>query len=106
MQLDRKRFEEIYTRYRSSGLTVNGFCSNEGIHPSKFYYWQKRIRASSSHPLVGNGFLPLAIDTPAKSSSGFCGTENQLEITYPEGTTLRLRGNITVEDILTLLKPR
>jgi hypothetical protein len=105
MQLDRKRFEGIYSRYRESGLTVNDFCSNEGLHPSKFYYWQKRIR-SSPHPLVSNGFLPLSIDPPAYPSSGSLVTENQLEITYPEGTTLRLHGNITVEDILTLLKIR
>lgn len=97
--------DEACERICSSGLTVNAFCSNEGIAPSKFYYWQKRIRASSSHPLVSNGFLPLTIDTPDHSSLGFTSAENQLEITYPEGTILRLRGNITVEDILTLLKP-
>ncbi|MDR0347897.1 MAG: hypothetical protein LBH90_00190, partial [Tannerella sp.] len=102
MQLDRKRFEAIYSRYRESGLTVNDFCSNEGLPPSKFYYRQKRIR-SSIHPLVRKGFLPLSIDPPVYSSSGSPGGENQLEITYPEDTTLRLRGNITVEDILTLL---
>ncbi|MDR1222974.1 MAG: hypothetical protein LBL07_08890 [Tannerella sp.] len=105
MQLDRKRFGEIYSRYHESGLTVNDFCSNEGLSQSKFYYRQKRI-CSSSHPLVSNGFLSLSIDPPAYPSSGSPGTENRLEITYPEGTTLRLRGNITVEDILTLLKSR
>ncbi len=105
MQLDRKRFEEIYSRYQESGLTVNGFCSNEGINPSKFYYWKRRIGVSS-HPLVKNGFLPLSIDSSSSASPTYTGVENQLEITYPEGTTLRFRGSITVDNILTLLKPR
>ncbi len=105
MQLDRKRFEEIYSRFQASGLTINAFCSNEGIHPSKFYYWLRRIR-TSSHPLVNNGFLPLAIEASPSAASSYAGVENQLEITYPEGTTLRFRGSITVDDILTLLKPR
>jgi hypothetical protein len=104
MLLDRKQFEGIYSRYRESGLTVEAFCSKEGLRPRTFHYWQKRIR-SSSHPLVNNGFLPLSIDPPADPPSGLSG-ENHLEIIYPEGTILRLRGNITVVDILTLLKPR
>jgi hypothetical protein len=105
MLLDRKQFEGIYSRYRESGLTVNDFCSKEGLCTRNFYYRQKRIR-SSSHPLVSNGFLALSIDPPADPASGSPGTENRLEITYPEGTVLRLHGNIPAEDILTLLKKR
>lgn len=105
MQLDRKRFEDIYSRQQESGLTIKDFCSNEGINQSKFYYWLRRIR-QSSHPLVNNGFLPLTIEAPASVPGDYVGMENQLEITYPEGTILRLRGNITVDDILTLLKSR
>ena len=50
MQFDRQQFEEIYSRFLDSGLTVKDFCSNEGLAPSKFYYWQKRVRPSN-HPL-------------------------------------------------------
>lgn len=105
MQLDRKQFEEIYSRFQESGLTVKDFCANEGLGPSKFYYWQQRVRPSS-HPLVCNGFLPLSIDEPCNEPSGIPGVENQLEITYPSGTTLRFRGCVSVKDILTLLNPQ
>lgn len=105
MQLDRKHFEEIYSRFQDSGLTVKDFCSNEGLAPSKFYYWQKRIRRSN-HALVRNGFLPLSIDSSSNAPTGFPGVENQLEITYPTGTTLRFRGCISVNEILTLLTPQ
>lgn len=103
MQLDRKRFEEIYSRFQESGLTVKDFCSNEGLAPSKFYYWQKHIRPSS-HPLICNGFLPLSIDAPGNDNpSGIPGVESQLEITYPSGITLRFRGCISAKEILSLL---
>lgn len=105
MQLDRKHFEEIYSRFLESGLTVKDFCSNEGLAPSKFYYWQKRVRPGM-HPLVHNGFLPLSIDAPVTDCSDIPGMENQLEITYPGGITLRFRGYINVKEILTLLKPQ
>lgn len=105
MQLDRKHFEEIYSRFQESGLTVKDFCSNEGLTLSTFYYWQKRIRPSG-HALVRNGFLPLSIDSPGNTPSCLSGVENQLEITYPTGTTLRFRGCISVNEILTLLTPQ
>lgn len=95
MQLDRKHFGEIYSRFQESGLTVKDFCANEGVAPSKFYYWQKRVR-SSSHPLVRNGFLALSIDKPVNDEpSSIPGIENHLEITYPRGITLRFRGCIS-----------
>ena len=106
MQFDRQQFEEIYSRFLDSGLTVKDFCSNEGLAPSKFYYWQKRVRPSN-HPLVRNGFLPLSIAPSAVGTpSGIPGIESQLEVTYPGGITLRFRGCISVKEILTLLKPQ
>ncbi|WP_431424299.1 IS66 family insertion sequence element accessory protein TnpA [Bacteroides hominis] len=36
----------MYSRYESSGLKVRDFCTNEVINEAKFYYWQKKLRAS------------------------------------------------------------
>lgn len=30
-------FESIYSRFKSSGLSVMDFCSNECIRPKRFY---------------------------------------------------------------------
>ncbi len=35
-------FEELLSRQKESGLNGRDFCSNEGIHPSTFYYWLKK----------------------------------------------------------------
>ena len=38
----RKRLGE----YRGSGLTVAGFCEQEGISTASFYAWRKRLRGT------------------------------------------------------------
>lgn len=51
-----KEFESIYSRYESSGLKVRDFCTNEVINKAKFYYWQKKLRASK---LPSASFVPI-----------------------------------------------
>ncbi len=51
-----KEFESIYLRYESSSLKVRDFCTNEVINEAKFYYWQKKLRASK---LPSASFVPF-----------------------------------------------
>ena len=84
----------LLERHKESGLSVKSFCSNEGIAPSTFFYWQKKLRKEDT----GGRFIPLLVRAPG---SGSCPTSGQghassmdntaLEITYPNGTTLRIR---------------
>jgi hypothetical protein len=32
------QFEEVYSRFKESGLKVKDFCNNEGFAESMFYY--------------------------------------------------------------------
>ena len=36
-------FESIYARFKSSGLSVIDFCSNECIRPKRFYEWRSKL---------------------------------------------------------------
>ena len=36
-------FESIYSRFKSSGLSVMDFCSNECIRPKRFYEWRSKL---------------------------------------------------------------
>ena len=36
-------WKERFKRFRSSGLTVGEFCSNERVSANTFYYWKKRV---------------------------------------------------------------
>jgi hypothetical protein len=44
----RRRWEERLGRYRASGLTVAGFCANEGVSVNTFYCWARRVGTGSS----------------------------------------------------------
>jgi len=47
-------WREIVTRQEQSGLSVHGFCQQEGIEPASLYAWRSRIRrgvASRQKPL-------------------------------------------------------
>jgi len=100
------RFIELLERQKWSGLSVRGFCSNEGIASSTFYYWQKRVRKEAA----GRSFIPLHVLTPgssahpASSQPPLPGMENTpLEITYPNGTTLRIQQTIDIAGLRSLV---
>lgn len=107
------QFQEIYSRFQSSGLRVRDFCQNEGLHESKFYYWQKKLHSSSSEksdfiPLVFNRSTPLPVPNrdlvPAAPSSFSPGIScYPCEIVYPGGTVLRLSATTDIELLRKLL---
>jgi len=92
-------FEALLSRQQESGLSVRDFCSNEGLHPSTFYYWLKKHREKHR----AKEFIPLAIQNafavhrPGKvcitanpgTSSGDHGT--LLEFVFPNGTRVLLK---------------
>ena len=99
------QFKAIYSRYQSTGLPIRSFCMNEGINEAKFYYWKKRIQGL----LPGSfGFIPVKIENkyeltteghpplkPVSSSeSNTADSQCRFEITYPNGTRLKLLGAV------------
>ncbi len=103
------KFARLIARQKESGLTVRSFCSNEGIAPSTFYYWQKRIRKESGE----KQFIPLIIKSsppvlnpitqagPAQKQKG--NGDNQFEITYPNGITLRVKADLDLSGLRALI---
>lgn len=106
-----KSFELIYSRYESSGLKVRDFCANEVINEAKFYYWQKKLRASQ---LSAQSFVPIVLDSNPSGLVASCPTNvstphsailpAEYEIVYPCGTTLRVRGTVNAELLKTLIQ--
>jgi len=103
------KFTRLITRQKESGLTVRSFCSNEGIAPSTFYYWQKRIRKESGEnhfiPLVVKSsspvFNPITQTEPAQKQKA--GDDNHFEITYPNGITLRVKTDLDLSGLRALI---
>ena len=54
-------FESIYARFKSSGLSVIDFCSNECIRPKRFYAWRSKL-------LRKGGFIPVKVNSKGQVS--------------------------------------
>ncbi len=54
-------FESIYSRFKSSGLSVMDFCSNECIRPKRFYEWRSKL-------LRKGGFIPVKVNSKGQVS--------------------------------------
>jgi hypothetical protein len=102
------KFARLIARQKESGLTVRSFCSNEGIAPSTFYYWQKKIRKESGE----NYFIPLVVKssppafnqvTQTEPLQKLRGEDNHFEITYPNGITLRVKSDLDLSGLRALI---
>jgi len=104
--LSSSKMAVLLERQKESGLSVKSFCSNEGIAPSTFFYWRKKLRKEVS----GGRFIPLLVrapgsaEYPASVGQPVPGMENtSLEITYPNGTTLRIRQPLDLAGLRSLV---
>ena len=109
--LSETKFLELYQQHQESGLTVRDFCSNEGIAPSTFYYWHKKIKKNNTI----RDFIPLLVDPPqpvtpqsyVKSHAPVHDNKNiedaLLELVYPNGTKLRIRQDLDLGHLRTLV---
>ena len=104
--LTSSRFTELLERQKESGLSVRGFCSNEGIAPSTFYYWQKKLREGTD----GHRFIPLVVRAQGLAGHRTPGPPDGtgmdsavLEISYPNGTTLRIKQNLDLAGLRSLV---
>ena len=93
---DRAFWQLVLDSHRNSGISVNKFCEKEGISPSSFYNWRKKIegdhRPISEKPeaqldIKDNseaGFLPIGqLDLPAGG----------LTISFPSGICVNVSNN-------------
>jgi hypothetical protein len=104
--LDSAKFIRLQEKQKESGLSVKGFCSNEGIAPSCFYYWQKKIRNQGN----AKRFIPLVVKSSApevhSQTHGQISKPNDecvFEIRYANGATLRVKSDLELDRLRTLL---
>lgn len=106
---DESKILAILERHKESGLTVNDFCSNEGIAPATFYNWKKKLRDNKA-----KRFIPIEVRNSPTLATGAninpCGQENNLpcnngilEIGYPNGTVLRIKNDLDLLHLKALI---
>jgi hypothetical protein len=109
--LNESKILELIKRQKETGLTISAFCINEGIAKSTFFYWRKKF---SKEPV--KGFIPLLVNaTPATRSGPSKNYTHQqhelhksdddflLELNYPNGTSLRIKGDPDLDQLRTLV---
>ena len=101
-------FKPIYQEFLESGKTVRQYCDDVQIEPSRFYRWQRKLRAEVVAGQSGE-FIPVSVnnrggklvlmdkshpvqrrDTPQQPVCEIC---------FPNGVTVRLSGSIPLEAI-------
>jgi len=102
------RFFELIRLHGDSGLSVREFCSNEGIAPSTFYYWRKKLHGKNSGR--ENDFIPLLVKSPGDgiSRGSTCSEistnrDSLIELVYPNGTMLRIKNDLDLADLRALI---
>jgi transposase-like protein len=106
--LNSSKFLKLKERQKESGLSVRSFCSNEGVAPSSFYYWLKKIKNEAN----GKRFIPLVVKSAGASvnpilqselSQGQRDDDTLLEISYPNGITLRVKNDLDLAHLRSLI---
>jgi len=105
MQKERK-FHDLFRLQEDSGLSVREFCSSQGIKPSTYYYWHKKLKGKNT--VNQKDFIPLIVKEPELARGAVCsGTLSQseatIELVYPNGTVLRVKNNLDLDQLRSLI---
>ena len=79
----------VFDSYSKSGLSVSKFCADEGISPSSFYHWRKKLDPGDHSASTGDScFLPLG---------ELCSEAGDLNIAFPCGIRVNASNNCNVK---------
>jgi hypothetical protein len=96
---DHEFWQLVFESHAKSGSSVNKFCENEGISPSSFYQWRKKLAPKSNVAVthdktdestlsVEPGFIPIGQLHPD------C---RELCITFPSGIAVNAPNGCDVQ---------
>lgn len=109
--INESKILELIKRQKATGLNITAFCANEGIPKSTYYYWRKKLYRGPA-----NRFIPLLVNSTATTMSGpsknyireqhdhhTSDDDFPMEISYPNGTTLRIKHAIDLAGLRSLV---
>ena len=102
-------FKKIHEDWKSTGLSIRDYCSNTGFEESKFYYWRKNL--TDSMLPQKKGFVPIQMSRHngklmmGSATTSELNAENNVacEIVYQNGVTLKVKSDMTLEMLRTLI---
>jgi hypothetical protein len=64
----RAYWRELLERQAGSGLSISGFCAQEGVHVTSFYEWRRKLNANpakaSASAELTTGFVRVDVELP------------------------------------------
>ena len=88
--------------WRESGLSQTAFCKREGIARSTFQHWMKRSqedKVNRPKKVKNQGkFIPLKIKSSTSSTLPVLSSDI-IELTYPNGVCLKLKSNLSLDQL-------
>lgn len=92
-----QRWVERLERFATGKHTVAAFCAAEGVSPSNFYLWRRRllqpVAAMASTPAI----VPICVAPPPTPAT-------PIELVLSSGTFLRLPADARPEFIVAILR--
>ena len=79
-------WREVIARWQASGLSMAGFCRQEGVPDKKFFWWKRRIEKRDSKDAAATEvFVPVRIKERSTVSS-----DGLIELVAPGGFVFRI----------------
>jgi transposase len=88
-----RQWVERLERFAASNHTVAAFCTAEGVSPSNFYLWRRRLAKPAPPPAV----VPIRVAPPPTPAT-------PIELALPSGTVLRFPADARPELIVAILR--
>jgi transposase-like protein len=76
--------------YEKSGLSIDGFCQQEGVSKSTFYRWVNQLRDGIPQALLAAGEARKQIASGEAKFLPVAMKASPIEIEFPNGTVVRL----------------
>lgn len=94
-----KRAQSMIDQWKRSGKKIQIYCEEQNLSIHTFRNWLKRERKESRQVKATSDFIPIQIQKsiPIKQESG------QIEIVYPNGIFIKLREDIDLSVVKTLI---
>jgi hypothetical protein len=90
----RVKWSRLLEEHRSSGLPVSEWCRREGVHPTSFYEWRRRLGALSAS-LSAPEWLAVS---PCDVLTNASGSSVSAEVCAPVSAGLTLRiGRVSID---------
>ena len=105
-------WDDIFTRYKASGLTQPAFCKQDNVPFNKFQYrWSKKTqaekvssKASPKRRAIENSFEPIIISSPAASEAPQSNRLIEFVIHLPNQIRCEIKINSCTNGFSALLK--